>query len=70
MVGLIVCKYYDGNWNWTEADFLNVPVVFLPSQEVSSDIVAGAGLMLTVLVCLWHPCLDRRQVLLWLLELE
>jgi hypothetical protein len=52
------CLY--GCWSWNEADCLDVLVVSLASQWVSSLMVAVAGMKLTVLMSLWHPWLDRR----------
>jgi hypothetical protein len=59
ILGLTGGKFSQGGWSLNEADSLDVVVLSLACQEVSSLILAGAGMRLIVLMCLCHPWLDR-----------
>jgi hypothetical protein len=56
---LAVGKFSHGGWSWNEADGVDLLLAFLAWQEVSSLMVAGAGMKLMVLICSWHSWLDR-----------
>jgi hypothetical protein len=40
------------------ADGIHLSIAFLPSQQVSSLMVAGAGMKLMVMIYSWHSWLD------------
>jgi hypothetical protein len=49
-----------GGWHWNEADGVDLLLAFLASQQVSSLMVAVAGMKLMVMICSCHSSLDSK----------